>query len=331
MSNTSVDKHAYPVYNIIMEIKFIDLFAGIGGMRLAFQRTGCQCVFSSEWDKFAQKTYLANFGEQPSGDITKIDANDIPDHDLLVGGFPCQPFSMAGVSKRISLNRSHGFADKTQGTLFFEIVRILRVKKPAAIVLENVKNLVRHDGGKTISTVMMALEEIGYHVQYKVLDSAGRVPQHRERVFIIGFRSERLAARFCFPEAIDNGLRLKDILDKDVHEKYTLKDGTWKCLQRHAENHSKKGNGFGFWMANVEGFSHTLVARYYKDGAQILIPQLGKNPRKLTPRECARLQGFPESFVIPVSDAQAYKQFGNSISVPLIEDLARHVVAAIKG
>jgi len=314
-----------------MEPTFIDLFAGIGGMRMAFERAGCRCVFGSEWNRFSQKTYAANFGDTPAGDITKVEASSIPDHGILVGGFPCQPFSQAGVSKRISLGRAHGFADETQGTLFFEIVRILRAKKPAVVVLENVKNLVRHDKGHTMATVMLALGELGYHAKHRIMDSAGYVPQHRERVFIVGFLDEDACARFSFPEPADDGRRLKDVLETNVPDKYTLKDGTWACLRRHADRHREKGNGFGYWVADVEGFSRTLVARYYKDGAQILIPQDGKNPRRLTPRECARLQGFPESFVIPVSDGQAYRQFGNSVAVPLVEELARRVVGAIKG
>ena len=308
---------------------YTDFFAGIGGLRLAFDAAGGQCVFTSEWDKFSQKTYQANFGETPHGDVTKIDAKDIPDHDILCGGFPCQSFSMAGVSKRISMGLEHGFKDKTRGTLFFELVRILEEKKPKAFLLENVKNLVRHDKGSTMETVLKSLDEIGYNVRFEVINSNGYVPQKRERVYIVGFRKDLGDVKFEYPKPQDDGRRLKDILEPSVSDKYTLTPGLWACLNRHADRHKAKGNGFGYWIADLNGFSRTLVARYYKDGAQILIPQEGKNPRRLTPRECARLMGFGEDFKIVVSDCQSYKQFGNSVAVPLVTAVAKQIVKAL--
>ena len=304
--------------------RFIDLFAGIGGLRIAFESAGGKCVFSSEWNKFSQQTYGENFGEIPDGDITKIDEKEIPDHDILVGGFPCQPFSIAGVSSKNSLGRKHGFEDETQGTLFFDICRIIKEKKPSAFLLENVKNLKSHDKGRTFKTIMKALqEELGYDVHYKVIDASKLVPQHRERIFIVGFRSPM---EFEFPELEDKRPKLGDILERRVAEKYTLKDGTWNSLQRHMEKHREKGNGFGYNLAERDGIAKTLSARYYKDGAEILIPQRNKNPRRLTPRECARLMGFPEDFRIPVSDNQAYRQFGNAVVVPVVKSIAREVV-----
>ena len=311
--------------------KFIDLFAGIGGVRLAFESAGGECVFTSEWDKFSQKTYQANFGVIPHGDITKISAHDIPACDILCGGFPCQSFSLAGVSKRISMGLEHGFKDKTRGTLFFEIVRILEEKQPKAFLLENVKNLVNHDKGATMETVLKSLDEVGYDVRYEVINSNGYVPQKRERVYIVGFRKDLGKVNFEFPKPKDDGRRLKDILEPSVPDKYTLTDGLWACLNRHADRHKAKGNGFGYWIADLNGFSRTLVARYYKDGAQILIPQEGKKPRRLTPRECARLMGFGEDFKIVVSDCQAYKQFGNSVAVPLVAAIAKQMVKALDG
>jgi DNA (cytosine-5)-methyltransferase 1 len=304
--------------------RFIDLFAGIGGLRIAFESAGGKCVFSSEWNKFSQQTYSDNFGDVPDGDITKIDEKEIPDHDILVGGFPCQPFSIAGVSSKNSLGRKHGFEDETQGTLFFDICRIIKEKKPSAFLLENVKNLKSHDKGRTFKTIMKALqEELGYDVHYKVIDASKLVPQHRERIFIVGFRSPM---EFEFPELEDKRPKLGDILERRVGEKYTLTDGTWNSLQRHMEKHREKGNGFGYNLAERDGIAKTLSARYYKDGAEILIPQRNKNPRRLTPRECARLMGFPEDFRIPVSDNQAYRQFGNAVVVPVVKSIAREVV-----
>lgn len=304
--------------------RFIDLFAGIGGIRLAFERSGGKCVFSSEWDKYAQKTYEANFGEVPLGDIRQIEASDIPDFDILCAGFPCQPFSIAGVSKKLSLNRPHGFEDETQGTLFYEIVRILKEKKPAAFFLENVKNLESHDKGRTFQVIRGAIEELGYSFHYEVINAKIFVPQNRERIFMIGFRNNDFL--FKFPEITNNKPKMSDILDKKVDEKYTLSDHLWDYLQKYAEKHRKKGNGFGFGLVNTDSHCRTLSARYFKDGSEILIPQKGKNPRRLTPRECARLQGFPENFKIIVSDTQAYKQFGNSVAVPAVEFVARHLI-----
>ena len=307
---------------------FIDLFAGIGGMRIAFEKSGGRCVFSSEWNKFSQQTYEANFGDVPDGDITKIKAEDIPNHDILVGGFPCQPFSIAGVSSKKALGRKHGFEDETQGTLFFDIVRIIREKKPRAFLLENVKNLKGHDKGNTFRVIMKKLrEELGYDVHYKIVDASSVVPQHRERIFIVGFRKPM---DFEFPKLVDKRPKLNDVLEKNVDGKYTLTDGTWKALQRHKEMHSKKGNGFGYSMADRDSIAKTLSARYYKDGAEILIPQGKKNPRRLTPRECARIMGFPEKFKIPVSDNQAYRQFGNAVVVPVVKEIAKSITYVVK-
>lgn len=308
--------------------KFIDLFAGIGGIRLAYQNLGGKCVFTSEWDTYSKKTYEANFGEVPFGDITKIDEKEIPDHDVLLGGFPCQPFSIAGVSKKNALGRKHGFLDETQGTLFFDIARILKEKRPKTFMLENVKNLVSHDKGNTFKVIQNALKELNYTVYSKVLDGKHFVPQHRERIIIVGFDNEyfRHQEKFTFPEMKDVKHAIKDILLSEVDEKYTLSDKLWEYLQGYAKKHKEKGNGFGFGLTNLDGISRTMSARYYKDGAEILIPQEGKNPRRLTPRECARLQGFPDKFVIPVSDNQAYKQFGNSVVSPLMQAVGKQIL-----
>ena len=309
------------------EFRFIDLFAGIGGMRIAFEKAGGRCVFSSEWNKFSQQTYEKNFGEIPDGDITKIDAKDIPNHDILVGGFPCQPFSLAGVSSKKALGRKHGFEDETQGTLFFDIVRIIREKKPEAFLLENVKNLKSHDKGNTFRVIMKKLQEdLEYDVHYKIVDASDVVPQHRERIFIVGFRRPM---NFEFPKLINKRPKLADVLEKKVDEKYTLKDGTWNALKRHKEAHSKKGNGFGYTVADTKKIANTLSARYYKDGAEILVPQGKKNPRRLTPRECARIMGFPARYKIVVSDNQAYRQFGNAVVVPVVKEIAKAMVKTI--
>lgn len=310
---------------------FIDLFAGIGGMRLAFESLGGKCVFSSENNKFCQETYFKNFGEMPEGDITIIDEKDIPDHDILVAGFPCQPFSIAGVSKKISLGRAHGFLDQTQGTLFFDITRILKEKRPKAFLLENVKNLQSHDKKRTFRVIKETLENLGYKLYYKVVDGKYYVPQHRERIFIVGmdkmiYGDEEI---FTFPERTDFNHSVKEILDNNVNEKYTLSDKLWQYLKDYADKHREKGNGFGFGLVDMDGITRTLSARYYKDGSEILIPQNGKNPRRLTPRECARLQGFPEDFKIVVSDTQAYKQFGNSVVVPAVEGVAKQLILAM--
>ena len=302
------------------EFLFIDLFAGIGGIRIPFQEQGGKCVFSSEWDKFSQKTYFANFGEIPAGDITKIDASDIPDFDILLGGFPCQPFSQAGLHK--------GF-DDTRGTLFFEIERIIKEKRPKAFLLENVKQLKGHDGGRTFRIIMKKLEELDYHAEAAVLRAADYgVPQIRERIYIVGFdrRYYKLPNNyeFTFPEATGKATRVGDILEREVDDKYTISDKLWEGHQRRKVENKKNGKGFGYSIFDENSpYTSTISARYYKDGSEILIKQDGKNPRKLTPRECARLHGFPDEFVIPVSDAQAYKQFGNSVAVPVVRAIAK--------
>lgn len=313
------------------KFKFIDLFAGIGGIRLAFQNLGGKCVFTSEWDTYSKKTYDANFGEVPFGDITKIDENEIPDHDILLGGFPCQPFSIAGVSKKNALGRAHGFLDETQGTLFFDVARIIKHKMPKAFMLENVKNLVSHDKGKTFTVIKETLKELGYSIHFKVLDGQHFVPQHRERIIIVGFNNKVFKGEetFEFPKMGDTKFAIRDILEEEVDPKYTLSDKLWNYLQEYAKKHKAKGNGFGFGLTNLDGISRTMSARYYKDGAEILIPQDGLNPRRLTPRECARLQGFSDSFIIPVSDNQAYKQFGNSVVTPLIQAVGKNIIKEI--
>ena len=312
---------------------FIDLFAGIGGMRIAFDRAGGQCVYSSEWNKYSQQTYFANFGEQPDGDITKVKAEDIPDHDILVAGFPCQPFSIAGVSKKNSMGKATGFEDKTQGTLFFDVCRILKEKKPKAFMLENVKNLCSHDKGRTFKIILEALDELNYEAFYKIIDGQNYVPQHRERILIVGFNRDLYGDNIDFEFALtpkDPKPVMRDILIEEVADKYTLSDKLWTYLQNYAAKHKAAGNGFGFGIAAPDGVARTISARYHKDGSEILIAQEEKNPRRLTPRECARLQGFPDDFKIPVSDTQAYKQFGNSVVVPLMENVAELIVDKLK-
>lgn len=306
----------------------IDLFAGIGGMRLAFESAGGQCIFSSEYNPFAQLTYEANFGEKPAGDITEIREDEIPDHDVLVAGFPCQPFSIAGVSKKISLNRPHGFLDKTQGTLFFDVARIIHARRPKAFLLENVKNLISHDKGRTLQTILDVLEEEGYSVHWKVVDARWYVPQHRERIYIVGFLKN---VDFKFPDPPQKGPFLGSILQKKVDSKYTLTEKLWNYLKAYAEKHRALGNGFGYGLFGENDVARTLSARYFKDGSEILVRQKGKmNPRRLTPRECARLMGFPESFKIVVSDTQAYKQFGNSVAVPVVQSIARSLARSLE-
>lgn len=303
---------------------FIDLFAGIGGIRIPFSELNGRCVFSSEWDTHAQKTYTVNYGECPAGDITQIDAAEIPDFDILLGGFPCQPFSQAGLHK--------GFAD-TRGTLFFEIERIIATKRPKAFLLENVKQLVGHDRGKTLKVILQHLSQLDYHVDYKVLRAGDfGVPQNRERIYIVGFdmRHFNIPNNYHFPYPEPTGIktRLGDILEHGVDAKYTISDKLWAGHQRRKLEHKAKGNGFGFSLFNADSeYVNTISARYYKDGSEILIDQgEGVNPRKLTPREAARLQGFPEKFIIPVSDMQAYKQFGNSVAVPVIRAVASKLI-----
>lgn len=320
----ALNKHGYT---------FIDLFAGIGGMRLAFESAGGRCVYSNEWNKYSQQTYYANFGVQPEGDITKVEAESIPDHDILVAGFPCQPFSIAGVSKKNSLGRATGFEDKTQGTLFFDVCRILKAKRPKAFMLENVKNLCSHDKGRTFQIIQESLKELNYEVFFQIIDGKGYVPQHRERIVIVGFDKEQYGENIKFAfnlHPLEKQPAVRDILEKEVDEKYTLSDKLWTYLQNYAAKHRAAGNGFGYGIAPLDGITRTISARYYKDGSEILIEQEGKNPRRLTPRECARLQGFPDEFKIPVSDTQAYRQFGNSVVVPLMSDVAGLIVAKLE-
>ncbi|EXL10554.1 DNA (cytosine-5-)-methyltransferase [Aquamicrobium defluvii] len=330
--------------------RFIDLFAGIGGLRRGFEPLGGRCVFTSEWDRYAQATYKANYDcdHEVAGDITKIEADSIPPHDVLLAGFPCQPFSIAGVSKKNALRMPHGFLCETQGTLFFEVERILAHHRPKAFVLENVKNLVNHDRGRTFDVICRTLKEkLGYQVHTKVIDAKSFVPQHRERIFIVGFREENDFSfdDFEIPDPL-NGPRLRTILHPEdgseaaekpftmgregrVNDKYVLTDRLWSYLQGYAEKHRTRGNGFGFGLVGSEDVSRTLSARYYKDGSEILVSRKKGNPRRLTPRECARLMGFDKPgesrFIIPVSDTQAYKQFGNAVVVPVVEAVARHM------
>src|SRR6185369_9052911 len=310
------------------KLKFIDLFCGIGGFRLAFDSVGAECVFSCDWDKHSQLTYEANFGEKPEGDIYSIGIASIPKHDILCAGFPCQPFSIAGVSKKLSLGRKHGFEDEKQGNLFFQIESILDYHKPQAFVLENVKNLKSHDGGRTFDIIYRTLTDVlGYQVHYKVIDAQSVVPQHRERIFLVGFKPGKW---FEFPTFPLEGPTLSTILEKKVDSKYTLSDHLWQYLRDYADKHKAAGNGFGYGLFSGVDVARTLSARYYKDGSEILIAQGNKkNPRRLTPRECAKLMGFPPDFKIPVSDTQAYKQFGNSVVVPVVERIANEVIATL--
>ncbi len=314
---------------------FIDLFAGIGGFRIAMQRNQGECVFSSEWDKMAQRTYYANFGEIPFGDITKTETKEwIPNKfDVLCGGFPCQPFSIAGVSKKISLGRKHGFEDEKQGNLFFHVAEIIEKHRPKAFFLENVKNLVSHDKGNTFKVIKETLIDLGYSFHFKVLNGKHFVPQNRERTFMVGFDNRVFHGKenFEFPELPTPSKKIKDILEKKVDPKYTLTDHLWKYLQDYSKKHKEKGNGFGFGLVDLDGISRTMSARYYKDGSEILIPQKGKNPRRLSIRESARLQGYPEHFIVDaVSMNQGYKQFGNSVVMPLIEVIGEKIVEVLE-
>jgi DNA (cytosine-5)-methyltransferase 1 len=314
-------------YGDAAKFKFIDLFCGIGGFRIAFERAGARCVFSSDYDRFSQQTYEANFGERPHGDIHAVAVADIPAHDILCAGFPCQPFSIAGVSKKLSLGRKHGFEDVKQGNLFFSIADILDFHRPAAFVLENVKNLKSHDGGKTFEIIHRTLTEaLGYTVYHKIIDAKSVVPQHRERIFLVGFREWR---EFEFPRFPTGGPKLGDILEQSPSPKYTLTDHLWTYLQNYAAKHRAAGNGFGFGLVTERDTTRTLSARYHKDGSEILIAQQGSNPRRLTPRECARLMGYPDSFKVLVSDTQAYRQFGNSVVVPVVERIASGVIQSL--
>lgn len=325
---------------------FIDLFAGIGGLRQAMESIGGHCVFTSEWDKFSKQTYEANYRDNRpiAGDIREVAAEDIPPHNVLCAGFPCQPFSLAGVSKKNSLGREHGFRDEAQGTLFFDVVRILEHHRPEAFMLENVKNLTSHDKGKTFEVIMGALQELGYSVKAQVIDAQHFVPQHRQRIVIVGFKED---TGFTFEDLQlkpKGSIKLGSILhpqngteaaetpytdgpDAKVNPKYTLTDKLWEYLQNYAAKHKAAGNGFGFGLVGPENVSRTLSARYHKDGSEILIDQgEGSNPRRLTPRECARLMGYSDDFRIPVSDTQAYRQFGNSVAVPVFKEVARIMV-----
>lgn len=312
---------------------FIDLFAGIGGYRIPLEKIGGKCVFSSEIDKYSQKTYRAWFGETPKGDITKIKASDIPDHDLLAAGFPCQPFSIAGVSKKKSLGREHGFKCATQGTLFFDVASIVEIKRPPIVLLENVKNLQSHDTGRTWQVIKGTLEDLNYRVFSKVIDAAAWVPQHRERIYVCCFDKTVFGDNppFEFPEQPREPRPcVRDILEPSVDKKYTLTDHLWNYLQEYARRHKAKGNGFGYGLVDLDGVSRTLSARYYKDGSEVLIPQdHGRSPRRLTPKECARLMGFDECYQnnIVVSDTQAYKQFGNAIVPKVAEAVVRQVAS----
>jgi DNA (cytosine-5)-methyltransferase 1 len=346
--------HANTLGRTGVDFTFIDLFAGIGGFRKGFDAAGGGFVFTSEWDKYSQKTYRANFGDhEVHGDITKIDAADIPDHDILVAGFPCQPFSIAGVSKKNSLGRKHGFECETQGTLFFDIERIIAEKQPKAFLLENVKNLTSHDRGQTFQVIMRTLrDKLGYTVSPRIVDARSFVPQHRERIFLVGVRGD-VQTQFAWDDVTipdpAKGPRLKAILHPEdgsdendsryldkrgrVLDKYVLSDHLWDYLQNYARKHQAKGNGFGFGLVGPDDVARTLSARYYKDGSEILVRRKRGNPRRLTPRECARLMGFDrpgqEPFKIVVSDTQAYKQFGNAVAVPVVEAIARALAKVV--
>ena len=343
------------------DFRFIDLFAGIGGIRMGFEAHGGKCVFTSEWNDFSKKTYIENHGDNHPfvGDIVPYLAEHVPDHDVLLAGFPCQPFSIAGVSKKNSLGRPHGFECTTQGTLFFDVARIIATKRPKAFLLENVKNLLSHDKGNTFDVIMQTLkkglgDDLHYDVHYKVIDGQYFTPQHRERIIIVGFR-EKTGFSWDDLRMPDEGPRLSSILHRSdgtepvipldgerffdhgrstVQPRYTLTPNLWAYLQAYAEKHRAAGNGFGFGIVYPDSVTRTLSARYHKDGSEILVWQ-GKNkrPRRLTPRECARLMGFPDTFKIPVSDTQAYRQFGNSVVMPVMQEVARimmpHVQAMI--
>ena len=323
--NFAVDR-PYAKKNVNPEFSFIDWFAGIGGIRIPFQELGGECVFTSEWDKYAQKTYKVNFGDEINGDITQIPSSDIPDFDILLGGFPCQPFSQAGLHK--------GFED-TRGTLFFEVERIIRDKRPKAFLLENVKQLIGHDKGNTFKVILQHLDALDYTVDYKVLAAKDfGVPQIRQRVYIVGFDRKHFDIdseyRFPFPEPLNIETRVGNILEKNVSDKYTISDKLWSGHQNRKKKNKQDGKGFGYSLFDESSpYTSTISARYYKDGSEALIYQEGKNPRKLTPRECARLQGFPEDFIIPVSDCRAYKQFGNSVAIPVIREISKKMLSEL--
>lgn len=322
--------------------RFIDLFAGIGGLRLGFEALGGKCVFTSEWDKYSQRTYCANFpgdseeDHQLVGDIRPYGADPslIPEHDVLLAGFPCQPFSLAGVSKKNSLGRKHGFEDEKQGNLFFDIERIIRHHQPAAFLLENVKHLTRHDKGRTFEVIRRTLqEELGYHIDYRVISSAPWVPQKRERIFIVGFRKDVGFSFKDFDKVIPEEREWPTLgaifqSHNEIDSKYTLTPKLWEYLQAYRKKHENAGNGFGFSLFGKNDVARTLSARYHKDGSEILVEQKGTRPRRLTPRECARLMGFEHkerAWNIVVSDTQAYRQFGNAVVVPVVEAIARYM------
>lgn len=343
--NMPSGRHA--IMSSVASFRFIDLFAGIGGMRLGFEEAGGVCVFTSEWDVNAQKTYRANFHDaEIVGDLRQVPASHIPPHDVLLAGFPCQPFSIAGVSKKNSLGRPHGFLCETQGTLFFDVARVIAERRPAAFLLENVKHLLSHDHGRTFRVIRTTLEnELGYHVSVRVMDAQGFVPQHRERIFIAGFREPvGFDLEGVTMPAAEDGPTLRSILHPEdgselpeppytegpmakVAEKYALSPRLWAYLQGYAAKHRAKGNGFGYGLVGPDDRARTLSARYYKDGSEILVRRGVLTPRRLTPRECARLMGFDAPgrprFVIPVSDTNAYRQFGNAVVVPLVATIAR--------
>jgi DNA (cytosine-5)-methyltransferase 1 len=334
--------------------RVIDLFAGIGGIRMGFEAHGGECVFTSEWNDFSKKTYVENYGDGHTfvGDIIPFPAQDVPDHDVLLGGFPCQPFSIAGVSKKNSMGRPHGFECNTQGTLFFDVARIIATKRPKAFLLENVKNLLSHDKGNTFKVILETLrDELGYDVHYRIIDGQHFTPQHRERIIIVGFR-EKTSFSWDDLQLPQEGPRLGSILHKTdgsepvlpwdgdrffdhagqrVQDRYTLTPRLWEYLQAYARKHREAGNGFGYGMVYPNSVTRTLSARYHKDGSEILVWQGDHlRPRRLTPRECARLMGFPDTFRIPVSDTQAYRQFGNSVVMPVMQEVARIMVPHIQ-
>jgi DNA (cytosine-5)-methyltransferase 1 len=318
--------------------KFIDLFAGIGGFHLALESLGGECVFASEIDEKARATYKQNHGMNPNGDIRAITAADrpdnvikaqIPDHDILAAGFPCQPFSLAGVSARNALGQSHGLLDETQGTLFYDIARIVKIKQPKALLLENVSNIVRHDGGKTFDVLKRVIRDLGYELSWRILNSETLVPQRRRRCFMVAFRDADMGEEMTFPDLTGDPIPLRTALEKNVDEKYTLSDRGWAGHQRRTAANLARGTGFTAHAADLDRPSNTIVARYYKDGKECLIPQKGKNPRFLTPRECARLQGFPDSFIPHPTRSAAYKQFGNAVPVPLVRKVAEAMLAKL--
>lgn len=323
------------------EFTFIDLFAGIGGFRIALQSIGGKCVFSSEWDRHSQRTYQNNFGEMPFGDIRAFTGDHvsdrkigrlIPDHDFLVAGFPCQPFSKAGVSARKALGRRHGFSCEIQGNLFFDIVRIVKAKQPRVLLLENVKHLQRHDGGRTFQKIRQTIEEdLGYSFAAEVLDASTLVPQRRERCYMVCFRDRAHDYKFPMPLLKGDPKPLSSILVPNPEDHYTISSRLWEGHQNRTKRNLTRGSGFTAYLAVLSKPSNTLVARYYKDGKECLVPQPGKrNPRKLTPLECARLQGFPGNFKINDSDNQAYRQFGNSVAVPVVTEIAKIIAEELK-